>query len=292
MIQFVPAKINLGLYVTGTRPDGYHTLETVFYPIGLDSGTPESPAPFSDILEILPSHYGDDRLTNVGNTIDCAPEKNLCMKALAAFREELEKETGINFPPQHIVLEKHIPSGAGLGGGSADATYTLLALNDLAGKPFDTGRLERIAVRLGADCPFFVKSEPAFAKGIGEILSPFPLALKGKWLGLAKPEEGISTKEAFAGISCGPAPDDYPSTLLLPPEEWKTKVKNVFEESFFRLHPDALGIKETLYEYGAEYASLSGSGSTFFGIFPDPDSARKAVEAANTPFISVLPCER
>lgn len=292
MIEFIPAKINLGLYVTGKRTNGYHTLETVFYPIGLSCGTPENPAPFGDILEVIPAQDETDSLVLTGNGVDCPPEKNLCMKALSVFRETLAEKNGRLVEPLRIILEKHIPSGAGLGGGSADATFTLLMLNKLYGNPFDTAELERMALSLGADCPFFVRNVPALGKGIGEILSDFPISLKGKWLGLAKPEKGISTREAFAGISCSPAPENYPDILQLPPAEWKNKVKNVFEDSFFAIFPEGKSIKENLYSHGAEYASLSGSGSTFFGIFPDPSSALKAVNSTGTPYISVLPCER
>lgn len=273
MIQFIPAKINIGLNIVEKRPDGYHNLETVFYPIGLMNGTPEAPYPFGDILEITPSSAASHSFTFTGRSIDCSPEKNLVVKALRLFEEHYRNECGAKMPVFHIVLDKHIPDGAGLGGGSADATYTLRMLNALCGNPFDNRALSEIALRLGADCPFFLLNEPAYGEGVGERLTPIDVKLEGKWLVLIKPDIYISTAEAFRGV-CPHWPEHSLRELIKQPvEEWKNLIFNDFETSIAKHFPQIEELKATLYRLGADYASMSGSGSSVYGIYPDREKA-------------------
>ncbi|MDE6637020.1 MAG: 4-(cytidine 5'-diphospho)-2-C-methyl-D-erythritol kinase, partial [Muribaculaceae bacterium] len=172
MVKFINAKLNLGLNIVRKREDGYHDLETVFYPIGVHNGTPENPEPFCDILEIIPSEKTEFVFT--GREVDCPLEKNLVYKAWKIFKD--------NYPElkdYKIHLEKHLPDGAGLGGGSADASGVLLMLNELSGNPFKNEELLEMALCLGADCPFFILNRPCYAEGVGEILEPIDLDLSG-----------------------------------------------------------------------------------------------------------------
>ena len=283
LIHFVNAKLNLGLNIIRKRNDGYHELETVFYPVGLYNGTPENPEPFCDILEIVATDGDSDRFTFTGNPIDCSHENNLVCKAASAFHEAL-KETGSGKPCFDIRLEKHIPDGAGLGGGSADASFTLRVLNKLCGNPFDHRQLIGIAAVLGADCPFFIENRPVLASGIGEIMTPVGVNLEGYWAVIIKPDIYISTREAFSGIR-----PKLPENVLVeiiehPVEEWKDRgLGNDFEPHIFQLYPRLGSIKESLYENGALYAAMSGSGSSLFGIFPDRESALSAkLDASNS----------
>lgn len=266
MITFVNAKLNLGLNVVERRPDGYHNLETVFYPVGLYNGTPDNPTPFCDILEcnLLPETAVKNCLTLTGRQIDCPTEKNLVWRAA----ERITALTGRHF---RVTLDKHLPDGAGLGGGSADATFTLKTLAKLAAEAGAPAIGEDIlleeAARLGADCPFFLKNEPSLGKGIGERLSPLPDRLKGMWALIVKPDVYVSTGEAFAGITpCRPemsAEDVY----AMPIDRWRDNMTNDFEAGIFAMHPQLSELKERLYDAGALYAQMSGSGSSLFGIF-------------------------
>lgn len=281
MIKFVNAKINLGLNIVRKREDGYHDLETLFYPVGLYNGTSDNPEPFCDILEIHLRNNGEDGFRFYGNPVDCPLEKNLVYKALQLFKASIQPHLTENY--SFIVsLEKHIPDGAGLGGGSADATFTLLALNELFGNPLNHEELISKAKSLGADCPFFVENRPVLAKGIGEIMTPFPLDLNGYWAVIIKPDIYISTREAFSGIK--PAIPAKPITDILsqPVENWeKEGLKNDFENHIFALHPTLKTIKEMLYGNEALYAAMSGSGSSIFGIFQNREAANKCL--ANIP---------
>ncbi|MBD5203848.1 MAG: 4-(cytidine 5'-diphospho)-2-C-methyl-D-erythritol kinase [Bacteroidales bacterium] len=290
MISFVNAKLNIGLYITRRRPDGYHDLETLFYPVGLYDGTPVAPeggAPFCDILEITPSETAAaDRFMFLGRKVDCPPEKNLVCRAVSLFRSELAEESAgagvFSRLPEgvDVTLIKNLPDGAGLGGGSADASFTLRLLNELTAKPFSAGRLEEMALRLGADCPFFIRNRPAFASGVGDLLEESSLSLAGRWAVVAKPHVYVSTREAFANISPRPASFDLRRLGEFAPSEWRgLGVANQFEETLFPLHPVLADIKQALYDRGAEYASMSGSGAALYGIFPDEPSARVAFES-------------
>lgn len=280
MIKFVNAKINLGLNVVSNRDDGYHNLETVFLPVGIESGMPQQPEAFDDILEIT---LEKDKPTGcrfqfMGRRVDCPMEKNLVVKGATLFLKSYFDKVGLDdrLGLFNIILDKHLPDGAGLGGGSADASFTLLSLNEILDFPFDDGELRKMALRLGADCPFFIYNEPCFAEGIGEVISPIALDVKGCWLLIVKPDIYVSTGEAFSGIVPKMPEFDLRKLPLLPLENWRGRVKNDFEDSVFPLFPELGKIKEHLYSRGAVYASMSGSGSSLYGIFHDGVLASEA----------------
>ncbi len=280
MIKFVNAKINLGLNIVGKREDGYHNLETVFFPVGIESGMPQQPEAFDDILEITidKTQPPGCRFQLMGRKLTCAPEKNLVVKATTLYLKSFfDRFGGLEEAGMYnITLDKHLPDGAGLGGGSADASFTLDSLNELNGSQFTRKELCEMAVKLGADCPFFIYNTPCFAEGIGEILTPVEINLHGKWLIIVKPEVSISTKEAFSGIRPRSPKFDLRFLPDLPLERWRELVVNDFEESVFPLYPELAELKQNIYDSGAIYASMSGSGSAIYGIFTDGDSAKKA----------------
>ena len=295
MIRFVNAKINLGLNILRKRQDGYHELETVFYPIGILNGTPANPESFGDILEIHPcDEKHEDEFTFTGNRIDCPLEKNLVYKAAAAFREKA-KEKRCSVGGLKISLEKHIPDGAGLGGGSADAAMTMVVLNSLYDNIFSKEELIVIAAKLGADCPFFIENSPVIATGIGEIMQPVELDLSGWWAIVVKPSIYISTKEAFSGIKPEQPEQSLSFLISLPPEEWREAgLKNDFEPHIFSIYPQLKELKELLYENGAAFSAMTGSGSSIFGIFRREEVAREAfsrLRAAMGPECRVFLCK-
>ena len=277
MISFVNAKINIGLNVVAKRPDGYHDLETVFFPVGLECGLPHQPQPFDDVMEVTfdQGEVSGCRFQFVGRRIDCPPRKNLVVRAASLFLGRFNADHGDlgKFGMFEITLDKHLPDGAGLGGGSADAAFTLKMLNEATGNLYTTDDLAEMALRLGADCPFFLKNVPCFASGVGEQLSPIDLNLKGGSLLIVKPDIYVSTAEAFSGIT--PKTPDFDLRFLpfLPLNEWKDKVVNDFETSVFEKHPSLAELKEQLYASGAEYASMSGSGSAVYAIYSNPNLA-------------------
>ena len=253
MITFPNAKINLGLDIVEKRPDGYHNLETVFYPI-----------PLCDILEITPSeekNAPDYTFTMYNACFDGSNDDNLVVKAYKALAAEHW------LPKVDISLYKHIPTGAGLGGGSADAAFALKMLNSIAGIGLTNVQLRGYASRLGADCAFFIDNTPAYATGIGDILTPTSCDISGYSLVLVKPDVHISTKDAYALVTPQKPEKPLEKISKLPVDEWKGNMKNDFEKSIFAKHPSMATIKEQLYSMGAIYASMSGSGSSFFGIF-------------------------
>ena len=286
MIKFVNAKINLGLNIVRKREDGYHDLETVFFPVGLESGMPQQPEPFDDILEVtmVPGKMSGCRFQLMGRKMICAPEKNLVVRAAQLFfKALLDKTGGMDETGMfNVTLDKHLPDGAGLGGGSADASFCLSMLNEITGAEFSDRELADMALRLGADCPFFIYNTPSFAEGVGEMLTPVEINLKGNWLLIVKPEVSVSTKEAFAGITPKQPKFDLRFLPHLPLEKWKGNVVNDFEESLFPQHPELAQLKEQIYESGAVYASMSGSGSAMYGIFSDEAKARAAQDAFNS----------
>ncbi|MDE7120268.1 MAG: 4-(cytidine 5'-diphospho)-2-C-methyl-D-erythritol kinase, partial [Muribaculaceae bacterium] len=221
MILFPNAKINIGLNIIRRRPDGYHDLETVMIPV-----------PWHDILEIVPGHTDSDTLTLSGRPVDCPPEKNLVMKAVKALRNE------VDFGPVDICLEKIIPDGAGLGGGSADAAFTLKGINQLFELGLDNSRLARIAASLGADCPFFIYNRPQLCTGTGTDLHPFDISLPAPlWIAIVKPDESVSTAEAYRGVRPATPAAPLAETLTqLPLSQWQGIVKNDFETSVFPTH--------------------------------------------------------
>lgn len=253
MIVFPNAKINLGLYITSRRPDGYHNLETVFVPV----------KGFCDILEVLTAPESPvDIFNNSGLQIDGKPEENLCLKAVKLFRKK------VAIPPLNIHLHKVIPFGAGLGGGSADAAFMLTLLNEQYNLDFSTEQLESMASELGADCAVFIRNQPVLARGIGnEFASINKDLLSGLWIRLVIPPIHVPTARAYKNVL--PAKPETPLQTLIekPLEEWKIEIKNDFEDSVFGQHPEIKAIKEHLYHQGALYASMSGSGSAVYGIF-------------------------
>lgn len=284
MICFVNAKINLGLNIVRKRTDGYHDLETLFYPVGVYNGTPQNPQPFCDILEINVMENADaDSFLFTGRPVDCPLEKNLVFRALSEFRSALRKK-GIPSPYFRIILDKHLPDGAGLGGGSADASFTLKELNALIKHPLTSDELKALALRLGADCPFFIENRPMFASGVGEIMYPSSLSLEGYWAVIVKPEIYVSTREAFSGITPRLPERPIPEIVKAPVDRWEAEgLTNDFEAHIFRLHPRLAEIKSRLKDAGALYAAMSGSGSSIFGIFPDNISATQALTVFTPP---------
>ena len=252
MITFPNAKINLGLNIVEKRPDGYHNLETIFYPI-----------PLQDALEITPWEGGERKykLAQSGIQIAGDDEHNLVVKAYKLL------DSLYNLPPIEINLLKHIPSGAGLGGGSADAAFMLCMLNQHFQLNIPNDQLEVYAAQLGADCAFFVENKPTFAEGIGNIFSPIELSLKGYKLLLVKPDIFVSTRDAFAQIKPKRPTISLKEVAKMPVEAWKTYMVNDFEESVFPQFPAIADIKALLYDMGAIYASMSGSGSSVFALF-------------------------
>lgn len=274
MIKFVNAKLNLGLNIVRKREDGYHDLETIFYPVGLYNGTPQNPEPFCDILEITSTDKTEFFFT--GREVNCPLEKNLVYKAWKLFKDNYP-----GLPEYAIRLEKHLPDGAGLGGGSADATFVLRMLNELNGSPFSESQLQAMALKLGADCPFFVYNRPCFAAGVGERIESVDINLAGWWCVLVKPDLSISTREAFAGIKPKVPDKSLRDIVDVPVSEWRGRMHNDFEDSLFPNYPVLPETKERLYSLGASYASMSGSGSTIFGLFRSHEAAVSA--AANFP---------
>ena len=258
MITFPCCKINLGLNIVAKRPDGYHELETVFYPV-----------PLCDALEIkkmdneFPSPTPID-LKVTGNAVECDERKNLVVKAYHLLAQDYK------LPRLHAHLVKRIPMQAGLGGGSADAAYMIRLLDERFRLNMGNAEMERYAAQLGADCAFFIRSETAYATGIGEILAPVDNDennLEGYYLALVKPDVAVSTAEAFAGITPKKPVKNCRDIVRQPIDTWRTELTNDFEQTIFAIHPILATIKEKLYKNGALYAQMSGSGSTIFGIF-------------------------
>lgn len=274
MIGFVNAKINIGLRIVGKRPDGYHNLETIFYPVGKHAGSAGNPVQFCDILEVLPVEKPGFDVELRGREVDCPLEKNLVYRAAELYFKELGTE---DFGTR-IILEKHLPDGAGCGGGSADASFVLKMLNALHGHA-DDARLAELAMCLGADCPFFIYNRPMYGSGRGELLEPMEkLGIEGMWLVLIKPDVYVSTREAFGGITPQKSDFDLRKLPELPVKEWKVVAVNDFERTIFPKHPELKDIKEKLYAEGALYASMSGSGSSIFGIFAEEETGRAVIK--------------
>lgn len=258
MIVFPCAKINLGLNIVGKREDGYHNLETVFYPI-----------PLFDALEIkymdekFPSDDACD-LKVTGNAVDCDEHNNLVVKAYNLLAADFK------LPRVHAHLYKHIPSQAGLGGGSSDAAFMIRLLDERFRLNIGNPEMEKYAAKLGADCAFFIEAEPAYAEGIGDELMPVDAPqgnLNGYYLALVKPDVAVSTKDAYSAIIPKKPVKNCRDIVRQPIETWKDELVNDFEKPIFQMHPELEEIKNKLYELGATYASMSGSGSAIYGIF-------------------------
>lgn len=276
MILYPNCKINLGLNIVGKRGDGYHDIETVFLPI-----------PLSDCLELNPAT--EDSFVIDGRQLDCSAQDNLVVRVLNMLRAE-----DMDIPPVSIRLTKNIPSGAGLGGGSTDAAFMMKGLNELFSLNLTDAQMAARVGRLGADCPVFIANKPVFAEGKGDVFSPLPVPfiqksycalpplgsalpptitlsipamLENYWLVLVKPNDFISTREAYASVTPRPSKVSLQEILSRPVKTWRGQMTNDFEESVFPAHPVVRGIRDQLYMLGATYAAMSGSGSTVYGLF-------------------------
>ncbi|MGV8878337.1 MAG: 4-(cytidine 5'-diphospho)-2-C-methyl-D-erythritol kinase [Sphingobacteriaceae bacterium] len=262
MINFPNAKINIGLNITSRRKDGYHNLESIFYPVNI-----------KDALEMVVSeqlHFQSSGLSIPGNT-----GENLCVKAYHLLRER--------YPilPVNIHLHKQIPIGAGLGGGSADAAFCIRLLNDVFTLQLSSAQMRDFARQLGADCAFFIDNKPALAFEKGDCLEPVSLDLSGYAIVLLMPDIFVSTEEAYRSITPAVPEQSLKEAIGLPVEEWKQTIVNDFENSVFKVHPALRILKDTLYNRGALYASMSGSGSSIYGIFktkPDLSDLEKSIQ--------------
>lgn len=246
-------KINLGLFVTRKRPDGYHELETVMLPVkGLH-----------DIVDVERTEGDGIEFRGEGIAVDCAAEDNLCVRA-ARLMQQRYGVGGVC-----ITLNKRVPFGAGLGGGSSDATAVVVAINELYDLGLDKPTLAMLAAELGSDTAYFVYNDAELCTGRGEIMSPIEIDLKGMWLVVVKPDEGVSTAEAYRGVKPQMPERGLRELLAEPITEWQGSVRNDFEPHIFEAHPRIAAIKQTLLDAGALYASMSGSGSAVFAIFAE-----------------------
>ena len=266
MITSPIAKINLGLNVVEKRADGYHNLETVFFPV-----------PIEDTLEVQPMNADcpltvDCDLQVSNNPIDCDLQDNLVVKAYKLLKADFP-----TLPRIHCHLWKRIPSQAGMGGGSSDCAYMIRLLNEQFQLGLSNEHMMAYAAKLGADCAFFIKSQPCYAEGIGEQLTPIKLDLTGWTLCVVRPDIPVPTREAFSRIRPHYPAINCREAVSQPVETWKDTLVNDFEESVFALHPEIGAIKDKLYKMGATYAAMSGSGSALFGLFKEePDDFRQA----------------
>jgi len=254
MISFPKAKINLGLRVLEKRPDGFHEIETIFYPIAL-----------SDALEfvVLSGKASEDELVITGINIKTRPEKNLVTRAVSRLR------TSYSVPQLKIHLHKAIPAGAGLGGGSSDAACMIKSVNKCFGFSITDDELKTIALELGSDCPFFLNPVPSAGTGRGEILKPIIPVLEGYYLILLNPGFLISTKEAYHNCIPARRETNLEELVTRPVIAWKKLIANDFEDFVFKVYPMVGELKRAIYKAGAVYSSMTGSGSTVYGIFAE-----------------------
>lgn len=250
MITFPQAKINLGLQILSKRADGYHEIASCFYPVA-----------YCDILEIIPGSA--DEFTTTGLPIPGDPSDNLCLRALELLREDHQ------IPPVNIHLHKVIPMGAGLGGGSSDGANALKLLNDLFQLDLSADDLQEYASRLGSDCPFFITGQPVLASGTGTLLAPASVSLEGTYIVIVHPGIHISTQEAYSGVVPNLAGEPL-DTLLNDTSGWRGHLINDFEKGLSTKYPEIASIIKSMYESGAFYAAMTGSGSAVFGLFHSP----------------------
>jgi len=252
VISYPNVKINLGLNVVRKRSDGFHDIESVFYPV-----------PWRDILEIVPAKEGRGEVlfTSSGLDIPSDGNPNLCEQVYKLMHDEF------GLPSIKMHLHKIVPIGAGLGGGSADAAFAATMLNELFVLKLTTDKLEQIVAEVGSDCPFFIRNKAAYVTGRGEVLEAFDLELSGCWIMLINPKLHIGTKDAYAGVKPAQGRESLQNSLQQEMSDWKGSVVNNFEKSVFPQHPIIAEIKKDLYAQGAKYASMTGSGSTVFGLF-------------------------
>ncbi len=267
MIVFPNAKINIGLNIVAKRADGYHNLETVFYPVKIH-----------DALEVVLSD--EMQFTSSGILIPGDAGNNLCLKAYQLIKKDFD------LPPVHIHLHKNIPIGAGLGGGSADCGFFIKLINDLCNLNLSPETMKNYARQLGADCAFFIDNKPVFAFDKGDQFENLELDLSAYYLVLVMPPVHVSTAAAYSSVQPKPAETDLKSALKLPFTEWKNLVENDFERSVFQHHPKIRLVKEVLYQSGALYAAMSGSGASVFGIFSKKPDLQE-LEHTNQVFYAV-----
>lgn len=272
MITFPNAKINIGLDIIRRRPDGYHDIVTAMVPTD-----------WRDVLEIVPASSASS-LSVTGRRVDCPVESNLVMKALRLMQRTYGLE---RVGEMDIFLHKVIPDGAGLGGGSADAAFTLRMVNDIARLGATQSQLARLAATLGADCAFFIYNTPMLCTGIGDHLSPLPLSLHGLILAIIKPDAiSVNTRQAYSGVTPALPHVPLPDLLALPVNEWQGRVVNAFEASVFPQFPELSRIKSRLLSLGAIYASMSGSGSALYALF---DSAANNADKLSVTLSGAFP---
>jgi 4-diphosphocytidyl-2-C-methyl-D-erythritol kinase len=250
MLVFPNAKINLGLNVTGKRPDGFHDIETVLIPVD-----------FRDVLEIIPGGEQEVEFRQSGLTVPGKPEENLCLRAYHLLKNEF------SIPSVKIHLNKKIPMGAGLGGGSSDAAFTIKALNELLNLDMSSSLMMQYARQLGSDCAFFIENKPVLALGRGDRFEHIKPALAGYSIVIVIPPIHVSTADAYQQVVVRKPLTSIRDLLSVDPCEWKDRLVNDFEDSVFGRYPGIRMIKEKLYEAGAVYASMSGSGSAVYGLF-------------------------
>ncbi len=251
MLYFPNCKINLGLDILRRRADGFHDIDTLMYPV----------RDLCDGLEIIPCDGPEAKLSTSGIPTDCPPEKNLVYKAWRAV-DNLYHIGGVR-----IHLHKCIPSGAGLGGGSADAAFTIRGLNEIFSLGMTSEQAEEIAATLGSDVPFFIRNIPALCSGRGEIMQPFDIDLRDYKIEIIKPDVHVSTAEAYAGCTPHIPATPLRERLAAPIEQWQESIVNDFEPSVLSAHPEIAALKERFIQEGAVYASMSGSGSAVYGLF-------------------------
>jgi 4-diphosphocytidyl-2-C-methyl-D-erythritol kinase len=261
MVVFPNAKINLGLRVTSKRDDGYHNLDTVFYPI-----------PIHDALDVIINKKRDGTpitFTQSGKLIKGDQQSNLCVKAIELIRLDFP-----DLPDLLVHLHKNIPMGAGMGGGSSDGAFMISLINDQFKLGIDDSRQKAYALRLGSDCPFFIDNKPVYATGRGELMKSISCNLSNTSMLFISPGIHISTREAFNNIKLSPTAPSCEQIVQQPIETWKESLENDFEKTVFPQHPELGAIKNKLYSMGALYASMTGSGSTLYGIFESsPDTS-------------------
>ncbi|MEY2587996.1 MAG: hypothetical protein RLY11_1845 [Bacteroidota bacterium] len=262
MVVFPNAKINLGLRITSKRNDGYHNLDTVFYPI-----------PLFDILEVVSST--SFQFQTSGKKIEGNQDTNLCIKAYQFLKKDFPQLPSIN-----IHLHKNIPMGAGMGGGSADGAFMIKLLNEKFQLGLNDSQMSAYALQLGSDCPIFIHNKPSYATGRGELLEEISLDLSHYYLLLVSPGIHVSTAEAFKGIQPNEGITSSKEIIRLPINEWKDTLINDFEISVFENHPVLKSIKGKMYGLGAIYASMTGSGSTVYGLFNDAPNYKDTFDAA------------
>ena len=278
MLRFPNAKINLGLNVTGVRSDGFHDIETVIFPI-----------PLCDAMEVVPSVDNQVDFQHSGLFIPGNYEENLCYLAYQLLKKEFD------LPAVKMCLHKIIPMGAGLGGGSSDAAFTIKMLNELFSLELSQTQMIQFARSLGSDCAFFIENTPVFANGRGDQFEPIDLTLSGYSVVIVVPPVHVSTAEAYQHVDTKKPGENIKAILKDPPGEWKNRLLNDFERTVFQTYPEIMKIKEHLYDAGAIYASMSGSGSAVFGLFnqllPNMDSFKQCMVWTGKPETIKKPCD-